>query len=205
MNISVLLKNYNQPDFCEKEILRYAGCSSADCMTLDLMNSCIAEVKPILVYKTCYTRLSVKITGDICDFGVFKFKSQDLAKNLFDVSEVIVFAATVGVGLDRLIAKYSRLSPSRALMLQAIGAQRIEAVCDAFCKDLADELKVTLKPRFSPGYGDLPLGVQKNIFDLLDCSKLIGITLNESLLMSPTKSVTAFVGIKKSPLKDEKA
>ena len=49
--------------------------------------------------------------------------------------------------------------------------------------------------RFSPGYGDLPLDVQKNIFPLLDCERKIGLTLNESLIMSPSKSVTAFVGM----------
>ena len=52
-----------------------------------------------------------------------------------------------------------------------------------------------LKPRFSPGYGDLPLEMQRDIFRVLDCSRKIGLTLNESLLMSPSKSVTAIVGI----------
>jgi len=52
-----------------------------------------------------------------------------------------------------------------------------------------------LKPRFSPGYGDLPLETQREIFDVLDCSRRIGLMLNDSLLMSPTKSVTAFVGV----------
>ena len=37
---------------------------------------------------------------------------------------------------------------------------------------------------------------QKDIFKILDCSKKIGLTLTDSLLMSPTKSVTAIVGIK---------
>ena len=52
-----------------------------------------------------------------------------------------------------------------------------------------------LRQRFSPGYGDLPLQAQRAIFDALQCHKEIGLYLNESLLMSPTKSVTAIVGI----------
>lgn len=51
------------------------------------------------------------------------------------------------------------------------------------------------RPRFSPGYGDLPLSAQREIFAVLDCGKRIGLMLNDSLLMSPSKSVTAFVGI----------
>ena len=118
-----------------------------------------------------------------------------LSKNLKDCSSVIVFAATIGVEIDRLIAKYGRISPSKALVIQAIGAERIEALCDEFCSDIANEKKMRLTPRFSPGYGDLPLNIQKNIFDVLDCSKRIGLTLNDSLIMSPSKSVTAFVGV----------
>ena len=50
------------------------------------------------------------------------------------------------------------------------------------------------KPRFSPGYGDLSLEVQKEIFSLLDCPRKIGVSLGDSLLMTPSKSVTAIIG-----------
>ena len=91
--------------------------------------------------------------------------------------------------------KYGKLSPTKALFFQAIGAAGIETLCDIFSEDIKKELNVNLKPRFSPGFGDLELTTQKDIFKVLDCSKKIGLTLNDSLLMSPTKSVTAFVGI----------
>lgn len=197
MNSVILNKTYAPPLFCEKEILRYAGCKSADSETQKLLSDCINEAKDILTYKVCYRELPVSVSGDVCDFGAFRAQSQNLAKNLDGCRRIILFGATVGVGIDRLIAKYSRLSPARALMLQAIGAERIEALCDAFCEDIQNTLKVALKPRFSPGYGDLLLDTQKDIFALLDCSKQIGLTLNDSLLMSPSKSVTAFIGILK--------
>ena len=50
------------------------------------------------------------------------------------------------------------------------------------------------RPRFSPGYGDVDLAVQKDFFRLLPCTR-IGLTLMDTLIMSPEKSVTAFVGI----------
>ena len=111
-----------------------------------------------------------------------------------------MFAATVGVGIDRLITRYSIVSPARSLMLQAIGTERAEALCDLFCREIAEEKaregSVTC-PRFSPGYGDLPLELQKDIFAVLDCPRYIGVSLGESLLMSPSKSVTAIVGVRK--------
>ena len=108
----------------------------------------------------------------------------------------IVFAATVGVETDRLIAKYSRISPAKALLFQAIGTERVEALCNAFCARLEQEYDMKAERRISPGYGDLPLSLQKKIFALLDCQRKIGLTLGSSLLMSHTNSVTAFVGLK---------
>ncbi|NLB15389.1 MAG: Vitamin B12 dependent methionine synthase activation subunit, partial [Clostridiales bacterium] len=129
------------------------------------------------------------------NFGAFSVQSADLAKNLYGCESVLLFAATVGVGIDRLISKYSRISPARSVIIDALGAERIEALCDALCEDFALENKAKLKPRFSPGYDDLPLEAQKDVFAVLDCPRKIGLSLNDSLLMSPTKSVTAFAGI----------
>lgn len=205
MNSVILSKTYMEPPFCEKEILRYAGCKEADSGISALLRACINEAKDKLTYKVCYRELSVTTNGNVCNLEAFRLQSQKLAVNLKGCKKVILFAATVGVELDRLIAKYGRISPSKALMLQAIGAERIEALCDVFCADIARDMNVGLKPRFSPGYGDLPLESQKDIFAVLECEKRIGLTLTDSLLMSPSKSVTAFVGIggKKKQIKNK--
>ena len=188
-------KVYDAPPIRRREILRYAGCDVADAAVMELMESCLTEAAGALVYKVCYRELDVNVQGSESDFGVFSLSSRQLARNLDGCSRVILFAATVGVGIDRLITKYSRIAPSRALMLQAIGAERIEALCDAFVTGWETENRTILRPRFSPGYGDLPLSVQKDIISLLEAPKQIGLSLNDSLLMSPTKSVTAFAGI----------
>ena len=195
MNNIVFTKTYPAPLICEKEVLRYGGCKSADNETQNLLKTCLSIAKDKFVYRVCYCRLPVNIAKDICDFGAFKVQSLKLSQNLNGCQNAIIFGATVGVEIDRLIAKYSRLSPAKALMLQAMGAERIEALCDTFCEDIKVSLKTNLKPRFSAGYGDLPLDTQKQIFNLLNCSKHIGLSLNDSLIMSPSKSVTAFMGL----------
>lgn len=183
-----------------REILRYAGCDGADAAVTELMESCLTEAADALTPRICWRELPVAIERDSCNFGVFSLSSRQLARNLDGCSRVILFAATVGIGIDRLIAKYSHIAPSRALMLQAVGAERIEALCDAFCSDIEQEMGTSLRPRFSPGYGDLPLECQKDIIALLDTPRKIGLSLHDSLLMSPTKSVTAFAGITNSAL-----
>jgi hypothetical protein len=175
------VKSYPAPEIDRAEILRYSGTRQSSAEIEALLDSCLDEVVKIVTYKVCYTELSIDRLPEI-------LKND---KRLSGVDSAVIFAATVGIGIDRLIAKYGILSPSRALMIQAIGAERIESLSDTFCKEFIGAM-----PRFSPGYSTLPLEFQKDIFDLLNPSA-IGLTLNSSLLMSPSKSVTAIFGLKK--------
>ena len=195
MNTVILSKIYAAPPICEREILRYAGCKGDAGEIQALLKNCINEVSKKLTYKVCYGEFQIKTVDNTCDFGVMSFESENLKKNLDECSKAVIFAATVGVELDRLIAKYGRISPSKAFMLQALGAERIESLCDVFCEDIKKEYNTKIKPRFSAGYGDLPLECQRQIFAVLNCEKRIGLTLNDRLIMSPSKSVTAIVGL----------
>ena len=190
----VYVKNYPAPDFNRKEILRYAGVKGDIFEMNALIDECIKELDGKLNYKVCYSEYPLKIGGDSIDLTFTAVTSNDLAKNLKNCNRFILFAATVGIGIDRLIAKYTALSPTKALIFQAIGAERIESLCDVFNREIKEKYK-TVKPRFSAGYGDLPIEIQADIFTALSCLKNIGVTLNESLLMSPSKSVTAIIGI----------
>ena len=197
MNTTVLTKTYFDLPFNKKEILRYSNSKDLTPELEKLLNECIEETKSVISYKLCYCVLPINISESIIDFNAFKVNSEKLAINLNNCENTIVFGATLGTEIDRLIMKYGKLSPTKALFFQSIGATQIEALCDCFIENIKNELNVKLKPRFSAGFGDLDLTYQKDIFKILDCSKKIGLTLNDSLLMSPTKSVTAFVGITK--------
>ena len=197
------IRNYQQPPLDRREALRYAGAKELPPEQAPLFEECIAELLPLLSYKVCWRFFPVggstastpsQANGDELDLGFAKVRSRSLAANLAGCNEMLLFAATVGIAPDRLVSKYGRISPVKALFCQAIGAERIEALCDAFCKEVAMNTGA-LRPRFSPGYGDLPLQLQTMIFSVLDCSRKIGLTLTDSLLMTPTKSVTALVGI----------
>jgi len=174
----------------KKEVLRYAGVKEADEKTLSLLDECIKEAEGFIKPKICYDEFEVTLS-DCVEFPFGSVKSEKLLKNLKECKKVIIFAATLGIEYDRLLLRYSKISPAKAVLLEALGTERIEDFCDEFCC----KVNPFTKPRFSPGYGDLPLEFQKEIFKVLDCSKKIGLTLNESLLMSPSKSVTAIVGI----------
>ena len=191
---TVCYKSYPAPPFDTQSILRYARCKDADENVLSLLQACINEVQDTLVYKVCYAEFPLSVDDGIIDLSFTKIDSKMLQTALSGCKTCILFAATVGLEPDRLIAKYSRISPAKALMLQAIGTERIESLCDLFCADMQQGGR-QVKPRVSPGYGDLPLEIQREIFAVLDCPRKIGVSLNERLLMVPTKSVTAFIGV----------
>ncbi len=74
----------------------------------------------------------------------------------------------------------------------------IEAYCDECCDALAAHFQkqgLYLRPRFSPGYGDLSLDCQPAFLRVLDAEKRIGLTCTASHLMAPSKSVTAIIGL----------
>ena len=194
----VFARSYPAPEYNKKEILRYAGVRG-DAPELDcVLRDCMREAKDRLIYKVCYAEFTITRRDGILDLGFSSVVSKSLQKNLEGCDKIILFAATVGIEIDRLVARYSVTTPSKALMFQAIGAERIEALCDVFCDEMSRGR--CLRPRFSAGYGDLSIDVQRDIFKVLDCSRKIGLTLNESLLMSPTKYVTAIVGIKEDKI-----
>ncbi len=197
----VQVGHFQLPPCNRREILRYAACREPNAQTERLLDGCIAETAGKLHGRVCWRSFPVQEGPAGLELGFLRTSSQALRENLRGCSEVCVFAATLGLELDRLLARYSRLSPARALLLQALGAERIEALCDVFCAQLrgeAEKVGLFLQPRFSPGYGDFPLETQRAIFRVLDCQRKIGLTLNESLLMSPSKSVTALVGVGKA-------
>ena len=182
---TVYTKSFNPPPFDKEEILRYAGAKESLPEIEKLIDECISEAEDKLTYKVCYGYFPLSF---------MQVKSEKLEKNLSGCRSFILFAATVGIEIDRLIARYGKISPAKALIFQAIGAERIEKLCDEFCSFVKAEYG-NIKPRFSPGYGDLPLEVQKDFFRVLEPSRKIGLSLNESMLMTPSKSVTAIIGI----------
>ena len=195
---TVFYKEFSAPPIDKREILRYMGCRESTPQIDELIERSLALCADKLSYKVCFAEYDIRIDGTRCDLGFASTDSADLSKCLKNCDKILLFAATVSLELDRLILRYGKSEPSVSVCLQAIGAERIEALCDAFCKEMKAEyakLEKSLRPRFSAGYGDLPLELQRDIVKALGCDKRIGLTLNDSMIMSPTKSVTAIIGI----------
>lgn len=192
-NIRVIKYDAPAPDL--REIRRYMGDRSGSEAIGRVIEECLEECAGCFDCRVCYGIYPVNISGKTVDLGFASAESKDLAKNLDGAQKAVVFAATAGLGIDRLIKAYSVQSPLKSLCFDAIGTDRAESVCNIFNGEIGGGYKL-LRPRFSPGYGDLDISFQKNIFDELSCPSNIGVYLSGSLQMIPTKSVTAIIGVK---------
>lgn len=183
-----------------KETLRYLGYrgQEADYQTGELIEEVTEELEKNSLPKSVYREYDCKVNGNEVEIGDFKVTSSHLSKNLQGCQRAVILAATIGRCADLMIKKYSVINMAKATVVQAAGASAIENYVDeveAEIRNNAEARGFYLRPRFSPGYGDFPLDCQKEIFQMLECSKRIGITLTEGNLMMPTKSVTAIIGL----------
>lgn len=136
-----------------------------------------------------------------CRAGLFPIEAADALcpslrlEQLANCDAFWLFSATTGAEIDRRIARLSLTAPARAAVLDAAAGAFVEALCDALTDELQKQTpNGVFARRFSPGYGAFPLTAQKTVFELLELSR-IGAGLNDSLLLSPAKTVTAVIGV----------
>lgn len=195
--MDVILKD---SDIKRSEVFRYLGYKgySPDEKTIDATEVCIKEALSKIEPKYVCRREKLGMSDDFTiQMGDFTCRSKDLCKNLEGCVEVFLLAATLGSEADLMMRRYSKLDILKASILQAVFAAMIEAYCDRICEGLQSEIDkgFFLRPRFSPGYGDLSLAVQRDFLDAVEASKKAGIYLSDGGIMIPEKSVTAIVGI----------
>ena len=131
---------------------------------------------------------------------ILKMKSSKLAVNLAEYQEVCLMAVTAGADIVVYRDNANRSGDTfGAVIADAVGSEYAEAAIELLhgivTQNCLRKGQSVNRMRFSPGYGDLALTYQHEIAKILQLEK-IGITLSESAIMFPEKSVTAFVGIK---------
>lgn len=189
-----------------KEAIRYLGYgrNTADERTRIMIEIAFSEVEKASGPKSICRVFDLKQTEDeIIKIENMKIVSKSLSRNLKGCTKVVLFGATLGSGVDQLIRRTSLTDMSRAVIQQACAAALLEEYCDRKQLEIGRELEregLYLRPRFSPGYGDFDIHYQEPVMRMLDCAKTIGLTMTDSYMMTPTKSVTAVIGA--SPVRE---
>lgn len=184
-----------------KEVLRYLGHRNQviDEKLGELVDECIGELKGIAATK--YICRTLSITGRensiSLEDGLFELPGKAISGHLSGSGECILMAATLGSEVDKKIRYYEKKNLTKALILDACATAFIEAVCDRICGDIEEDLRSGkhLTFRFSPGYEDLPIDIQKGFLEVLNAGKRIGLTASSTNILLPRKSVTAVIGV----------
>lgn len=132
-----------------------------------------------------------------------KLPGEDMSSLLKDCAGCVVFALTLGEEPEAWMRRAALSSAAKALVIDACASAACEAACDLLQNQLEARFcapeGLFATDRFSPGYGDLPLSVQPALLELLDAQRQCGLTLTESCMMIPRKSVTAVFGLADRP------
>ncbi len=184
------------------EALRYLGCKEYNKELAEECTQCINEINEIMtprwaygVFAICPENCGVKLLNtDII------FTSKDINKLLRCSEKCVIMAVTLGAAVDKRISFYQKTDMSKAVVFDACASATVEALCDYVTEiiKLKENVKY-LTMRYSPGYGDFDISVQKKIIAVTDAYKRIGLTTTSSMLLTPTKSVTAVMGITNEP------
>lgn len=127
-----------------------------------------------------------------------ELRGRDIFRHLKDARFCALLAATLGMASERRLRLLARQNPLDAAILDAAGSAYIEAAVDemdAAVGSAAQKAGLARNWRFSCGYGDCPLDAQDAIVAALDATRRIGLTVTDSHLLVPAKSVTAMVGL----------
>ena len=194
------LKNINIP---KSEVLRYLGHKKnqkIDNKINNLIDETIEEAKKLInpKYVLSYFNTFIKEDGVTFENTNLLLKGKDIRNHLKDSKKTVLMAVTLGSIIEKRIMLYERTNLTKALILDSCATAAVEEVCDIIEDDvknkaLKENLSITF--RYSPGYGDLPLDIQRDFLNTLNANKIIGLTVSENNLLMPRKSVTAIIGL----------
>ncbi len=186
-------------DINYKEVLRYLKSSEMENYEIKaLILNVIEEIKKISSPKYIYSFYDIKKAEQISILNTkINIKSLNLMHHLRNSNSIAIMAATLGAEVDRNIKINEKINLTKSLIMDAVATAYIERVCDYAQESIRKEAKdrgYNITSRFSPGYGDLNIETQRDIIFLSNAFK-IGITLTDSYMMIPRKSVTAIIGL----------
>lgn len=161
----------------------------------ELLEKCRKRFNETVEYKCAYIRTEVDLSREnVCKFDFAEIESRDLYKNLHGCKEAFVMAVTTGIAVDRLLNRLNVISQAEHFVTDGLSSAAVESFCD-YASDMM-KTGIRCANRFSPGYGDVSIEVQKPLLERLCAAEALGITLNPAYLMTPVKSITAIMGIR---------
>ena len=173
------------------EALRYAGVRADESGDMhrkmaEIAAQCMKTVTPRCTYRV--SEIAWENGMPSLFGGQLVLPGRTAVVMLRSCSHAALLVCTLGTTFDALARQVQARDFADALLLDGFGGAYVEAGCNAAEREIAAKLP-----------GDLPLDVQSPLLALTDATRRLGVTLSESNLMNPLKSVTAVIGLSDTP------
>ena len=203
MNTQIKLSNLDY-----YEAARYLGYvqNEIDADTRRLMEQCEDEIMTKVSPRGMYRVFDVTQVDEGVDVvGTnLVLTGQSIKNHLAGCDRAVLMAVTLSDVADRLIRTFQVTDMAKAVIMDSMASVAVEQACNNLEEEIRREMPEYYQTfRFGLGYGDLPIGLQRDFIKTLNADKMIGLHVNESLMLVPTKSVTAVIGLSKEPVKGQ--
>ena len=163
----------------------------------------LSLVSPRYIHLVCPIRQTED--GILCEGTTLLLTGKDIAAHLDGCDRAVILCATLSAGAEAAIRQAGASDVLAGMMTDAMASALTEQLCDAAEQEILAGLpEVHPTWRFSPGYGDLPLTVQGDLLRTVNAEKRLGVTLSESGMLIPSKTVTAIIGLSSQPVQKGK-
>ncbi len=147
----------------------------------------------------CMLLLELKVKQDEVIIGDNELKSRALASYLDGCDMALVMLSTLYQNAsDAIQMAFANHRADEAVLLDAAASVAADAGLNFLMQDAQRMLRpfgmTVLSRRFSPGYADCSIEYQKTLLNMLH--QPLGVTLTQSCMLQPEKSVLAIGGVK---------
>ena len=187
----------------KNEVLRYLGYGKNNPGDAALLaETCAAELSAAVHPRCVYAAFPIKTGpgGIELEGSSLRLTGLDIAEHLKGCRTAVLMAATLSGQADRMINGAAARDMTAGLVLDSCATAAIEQLCDDAEAEIRRQYPDSFfTARYSPGYGDLPLELQRDFLAVLDAPRKIGLCATETSILTPRKSVTAVFGIRDKP------
>ena len=168
----------------------------------EMIDEIVARLSGMCMARGGYRILEIEVSrekaGGFFIDGILFRTDKIVTSQLKGSEKAALFVATIGTDAEKWSKELMMQGdPVMGYLADTVASVTVEALTDLLHDIIGSEMGkqgLNITNRYSPGYCNWPVSEQHLLFSLLP-RDFCGITLNESALMSPVKSVSGIIGI----------
>lgn len=157
-----------------------------------LIDECLEEIDEMASFKVIYKIFPLAFDPLLIKEADIYINYPDLNDLLAHCHDVAVIACTLGIQVDKRAKYYSLIDMTKMTIFDAIASSYLEAKCDDYEKKHIIGKRTF---RFCPGYGNVPIELNKKLARVVDSHRKIGLTVQDSHILLPQKSMIGLIGL----------